>query len=216
MNVLYVGLARTIWLFDLGLLNPTGMSLKSVVEGITQRYQFSKAPKNETDADEQKSLAFKGGTFTGRRKVPLFVGLNIYTDGFVADTMASTDDSTEFLDDLARWLNETYKLAVPKHTVAYLSQIDFQSEVPLTGINPRLKSYVEILQKQVASTSPLDVTSIQFWTEDFGKPGTPAAIRIERKISAPFSANHYFSQAPMSTRSHMESLTTFEAMLTER
>lgn len=217
MNILYVGLARTVWLFDLALLNPTGMSLKGVVEEITKRYQFAKAPRNELDVDEQKSLAFKGGTFVGRRKVPLLVGLSIYTDGFVADTMSSTDEATEFLDDLAKWLSDTYKLVVPKQrTVGYLSQIDFQSEVPLVGLNPRLKSFVEAVREHISTKGQLDVTAIQFWTEDYGKPATPAPFRIERKISALFSANHYFSQAPMSTRDHTELLITFEAMLTEK
>ena len=129
MNVLYVGLARTVWLFDLSLLNPTGMSLKGVVAEVTKRYQFAQAPKHELDFDDQRSLAFKGGTFVGQRKVPLFVALNIYSDGLVADTMSSTDESTEFLNDLAKWLSDTYGLNVPKERrVNYLSQIDFRSE----------------------------------------------------------------------------------------
>ncbi len=217
MNVLYVGMARTIWLFDLSLLNPTGISLRGAVEEIAKRYQFAKAPKNELDLDDQRSLSFKAGTFIGARRVPIMVGLNIYNDGWAADTLSSTDESTEFLNDLATWLSEAHKLNVPKQrTVAYLSQIDFQSEEPLSSLNTRLKSFVEVVQGHVDSKSQLDVAAIQFWTEDFGKPGTPAAIRIERKISAPFSANHYFSQAPMSTKDHIELLITFEAMLTEK
>ncbi len=65
----------------------------------------------------------------------------------------------------------------------------------------------------LGSKSPLDVTAIQFWTEDFGKPGAPAAFSIERKISAPFSANHYFSQAPLQTTDHINSLKEFEERL---
>src|SRR5213595_820534 len=114
MNILYVGLARTLWLFDLALLNPKGRSLKDVIEEVAKRYKFAQAPKNELDFDDQRSLSFKGGTFVGQRKVPLLVGLNIYSDGLVADTMSSTDESTEFLNDLAKWLNDTYGLAVPK------------------------------------------------------------------------------------------------------
>lgn len=216
MNVLYIGLARTAWLFDINLLNPAGLSFRGVVEQIAKRYQFSKAPKNEADADENKSLAFKAGTFIGVRKVPLMVGFNIYNDGWTADTSSSTDESTEFLNDLAEWLNDTFKLAVPKHVTTYLSQVDFQSEVPLVRLNPRLKSFAEIVQERIGSPSQLDVAGIQFWVEDFGKPGAPAPFRIERKISAPFSANHYFSHAPMQTKDHLELLSKFEAMLTEK
>jgi len=41
-------------------------------------------------------------------------------------------------------------------------------------------------------------------------------VKIERKISAPFSANHYYSQAPLPTAAHMELLNEFEAILKQR
>ncbi|SRR6266851_935026 len=215
MNVLYVGLARTVWLFDLSLLNPTGMSLKGVVAEVTKRYQFAQAPKHELDFDDQRSLAFKGGTFVGQRKVPLLVALSIYSDGLVADTMSSTDESTEFLNDLAKWLSDTYGLNVPKERrVNYLSQIDFRSDVSLINLNRRLEAFAENLAKSVGRN--YEVGSIQLWTEDVGKPGSLAPVRIERKISAPFSANHYYSQAPLPTTAHMELLTEFEALLKQR
>jgi hypothetical protein len=217
MNVLFTGLARTIWLFEFALLNPTGMSLKGVMEEIGKRYQFAKTPKNELDFDDQRSLSFKSGTFLGQRKVPVLVSLNIYSDGIVADTMSSTDESTEFLADLAKWLSDTYGLTVPKERkVNYLSQIDFQMETPLVDLNPRLSPFLRQAEGRMGTKSPVEVVSIQFWTEDFGRPGTSAAVKIERKIPAAFSANHYFSQAPMSTRDHIALLNEFEALLREK
>lgn len=213
MNVLFVGLARTAWVFNVNLLSPGGMSLRGVIEELAKRYNFAKAPKNELDLDDQRSLAFKAGTFVGARKVPIVVGLNMYSDGWTADTMSSTDESTEFLNDVTKWLEQTYKLTIQRDSVNYLSQIDFQSDVPLMNLNPFLKSYVETIQERIGSKSQLDAAAIQFWTEDFGKPGAPAAFRIERKISAPFSTNHYFSQAPLQTRDHINSLKEFEERL---
>jgi hypothetical protein len=216
MNVLYIGLARTIWLFDFSLLNPTGRNLRGVFEELGKRYLFAKVPKNELDFDDQRSLPFKSGTFIGQRKVPLLVSLNVYSDGLVADTTSSTDESSEFLNDLAKWLNETYGLAVPKQlTVAYLSQIDFESEVWLTNLNGRLRPFADNIQA-LTKSGPYELGSVQLWTEDMGKPGTPAAVKIERKISAPFSANHYFSQAPLPTKAHIELLNEFEAILKAR
>jgi len=216
MNVLYVGLARTIWLFDFALLNPTGVSLRGVMEELGKRYEFAKAPRNELDFDDQRSLSFKSGTFVGKRRVPALVTLNIYGDGIVADTMSSTDESTEFLNDLAKWLNDVYGLVVPKgRRVNYLSQIDFQTEVSLGDLNPRLRSFAKQTEGFIGTQS-LEVASIQLWTEDFTKPGTPASVKIERKISAPFSADHYFSQAPMPTMDHIALLNDFEALLKEK
>ena len=218
MNVLFVDLARTIWLFELARMNPTGMSLKGVIEEIGKRYRFAKAPTNELDFDEQRSLAFKAGTFTGARKVPVIVGLNIYNDGLVGDTVASTDESTEFLLDLAKWLDSTYGLAIPKERkVNFLSQIDFQSDVSLINLNRRLEPFTANLENIAKSSDKhYEVGAIQFWTEDAGKPGSAATVRIERKISAPFSANHYFSQAPLATTAHVELLNEFEAILKQR
>jgi hypothetical protein len=217
MNVLYIGLARTIWLFDFASLNPTGMSLKGVIEEIGKRYQFAKAPKNELDFDDQRNLSFKSGTFVGRRKVPILVSLGVFNDGLVADTTSSTDEATEFLNDLAKWLNDTYGLAVPKeYKVTYVSQIDFQSEVTLTNLNRRLEALAENLEAFSHNKARYEVGSIQLWTEDIGKSGSTAPVKIERKISAPFSANHYFSQAPLPTEAHMELLAEFEAILKQR
>jgi hypothetical protein len=218
MNVLYVGLARTIWLFDFASLNPTGMSLKRVVEEIAKRYQFAQAPKNELDFDDQRSLAFKSGTFVGQRKVPLLINSNIYSDGLVGDTLSSTDESTEFLNNLAKWLSDTYGLTVPKERrVNYLSQIDFRSEVSLINLNRRLEALAANLENLAKSAGThYEVGSIQLWTDDIGKPGSLAPVKIERKISAPFSANHYFSQAPLPTSAHVELLNEFEAILKQR
>jgi hypothetical protein len=85
----------------------------------------------------------------------------------------------------------------------------------LTNINRRLEALAENLEA-VSSKARYEVGSIQLWTEDIGKPGAAAPVKIERKISAPFSADHYFSQAPLPTEAHMELLSDFEAMLKER
>jgi hypothetical protein len=218
MNVLYVGLARTLWLFDFGLFNPGGMSLKGAIEEITRRYQFAKAPKNELDFDEQRSLSFKNGTFTGTRKVPLLLNFNVYSDGFVTDTMSSTEESAEFLNDLARWLKETYGLVVPRdHRENYLSQIDFHSDVSMINLNHRLEAFAANLGASTHKPNcHYEVGSIQFWTEDVGNPGVPAPVKIERKVSAPFSANHFFAQAPLPTKTLIELLAGFEAILKQR
>lgn len=214
MNILYVGLARTAWLFDFGLFNPKGMNLRGVFEEVGKRYQFAKTPKNELDVDEQRSLSFKSGTFLGQRKVPLLVHLNVYSDGIVADTTSDTDETTEFLNDLAKWLNDTYGLVVPKQRKEnYLSQVDFQMAPSLVVLNPRLGQFVKRVEGHIDTKSLLEMASIQFWTEDFTRPGAPAPIKIERKIPTPFSTNHYFSQAPITTKNHIAVLNEFEALL---
>ncbi|MFZ0581706.1 MAG: hypothetical protein WAM23_11285, partial [Candidatus Acidiferrales bacterium] len=86
MNILFVGLARAIWLFDIHMLNPKGLSFQAPVEAIGKRYQFGKVPKSIADFDESKGLSFQAGTFVNSKGVPLMVSLTIYFDGFVVDT----------------------------------------------------------------------------------------------------------------------------------
>lgn len=209
MKVLYVTTARTIWLFDFAAMNPSGLSLRGILSGIAERYQFAKAPKNELDTNESH-LAFRSGVFKGKRGVPILIQLSIYNDGFVADCMSSTDESAEFLADLATWVKDK-GLTVPQpHTVNHLSQIDFQSEtLSLDAAIPFFPRAVKFLG-QLDKRRQYEVGSIQFWTEEFGKAATLAAIKIERKIGAPFSSNHYFSQAALPTATHFQVVEEFE------
>lgn len=207
MKVLYVSTARTIWLFDFSAINPNGLNLRGILAGIAERYQFGKAPKNELDISDNH-LEFRSGVFTGKRGVPILIQLSIYNDGFVSDCMSSTDESGEFLADLSTWFTGQGLTAPQPNTVNHFSQIDFQSEMSLTAIPP--------FPHFIKSLEPLDkrrkyeVGSIQFWTEENGKAATPAAIKIERKIGAPFSANHYFSQAALPTTAHLQVIEEFE------
>jgi hypothetical protein len=210
MKVLYVTTARTIWLFDFTAINPTGLSLRGVIASIAERYQFAKAPKNELDIDDNR-LSFRSGAFSGKRGVPILVQLSIYNDGFVADCMSSTDESAEFLIDLATWLKNNHGLTVPQppSEVNHLSQIDFESDMSLAAVNPSFPRFAKTFDG-FDKRRKYEVGSIQFWTEEFGKAGTVAAVRIERKIGAPFSSNHYFSQAPFPTAVHLELIGEFE------
>jgi hypothetical protein len=218
MNILYVGLARSIWLFDFSLLNPRGLSLQGVIDGLKQRYQFAKAPKNALDLDERKALAFRSGTFTNSKGVPVLTAFTIYNDGFAAETLASTDDSTEFLVEVERWLKTEFGLVVPQPVrKAYVGQIDFESDVPLLAVNPQFAGFIESIEDRYrppdGKARHFDFAGISFWTEDANLPLAPAILKIERKIGSPFSSNHYFSQTPLETQKHIELLNELEQLL---
>jgi len=218
MKVLFVGLARVIWLFDLAALNPLGISLQAPIEGITKKYQFAKAPQNLLDLTEKKGLTFAAGTFQNSKSVPVLVSLNIYTDGFVVDTMSSTDDSTAFLTELIGWLSKEFGLQIPNNIrKGFVSQIDFECDTSMNRLNPKLDLFIKQIESLARpadeKTRRFDVGGLSFWTEDVNNPGAPAIVKFERKISTPFSANHYFSQAPVETEVHKRLLNEFELLL---
>jgi hypothetical protein len=218
MKVLYIGLARSLWLFDLGLLNPKGVSLKAAIDGIKARYDFAQAPKHQLDVDERGGLSFKSGRFVNPQGAPVLVTLSIYNDGMVCDASSSTDDSTRFLEDVTQWIKSEYGLAVPENVRrAYVGQIDFETETQLISLNPALQHLKALLdgyfQRATSQERSFNFAGVGFWTEDFGQPSAPAAFKYERKIGAALSSNHYFSQAPLETNAHLELLTEMERLL---
>jgi hypothetical protein len=218
MKVLYVGLARTLWLFDFSLMNPTGVSLQGLIDGLKERYHFAVAPKNPLDFDESKALTFKSGIFVNSKNIPVVVGLQIYKDGLVVDTLSSTDDSTEFLGNATAWINEQFAFKLPSNVrKGYVGQIDFESDVLLMSLNPRLPQFLKSLETLYKPSDGIqrkfDVASLSCWTEDMNQLNAPAPFKFERKIGPPFASNHYFSQAPLETNSHIQLLNEFEQIL---
>jgi hypothetical protein len=218
MKVLYVGLARTLWMFDFSLFNPRGVSLQPMFEQLKEKYQFAKAPKNPLDFDEQRNLTFKSGTFVNPAGVPVIVGFTIYNNGVTADTLSSTDDSTEFLVQTFDWIHEQFGLKLPSSVnKSYLGQMDFESEAPLVALNPQLPKLLKFLEARYrpldGKSRQFDVGGLNFWTEDVNQLLAPAICKIERKMGAPFSTNHYFSQTPLETKAHIEFLNELERVL---
>jgi hypothetical protein len=218
MKILFVGLARAIRLFELAELNPTGKTLQPVIEGIGKQYQFAKIPQNITELGNTKGLAFEAGTFRNSKDVPILVTLKIFSDGFVVDTMSSTDDSTAFLVDLNTWLKQEFDIQIPSHArKGFLSQIDFECETSMSHLDPNLDDFAKRIESLVKPADGrvrhFELGALNFWTEDVNVPGAPPIVKFERKISAPFAANHYFSQAPVETDAHKQLLLEFELLL---
>lgn len=170
------------------------------------------------DFDEQKALAFKAGTFINPKGTPVLVALSIYADGLVADTASSSDDSTEFLVQLSGWMTKEYGMTLPTGIVKmYVSNIDVETDALLANLNPKMSEVLELIDARYRASHEIDrhfdFSGISVWTEDIGKPGTPIPFKFERKIQTPFSANHYFSQAPLTTKDHSELLDKLEEIL---
>jgi hypothetical protein len=218
MKVLYTGLARSIWGFDLNVFNPKGLSLQPIIETLNERYQFGKSPKNQLDVDDRKSLSFKGGLFKDSKGTPVSITFTIFNDGFVADTTASTDVSTEFLTEVRSWIESDYGLKLPTRVrKAFVSQLDVECEWSLLQLSPILGKLGEFIDSHVKTLDErerhFDFSGLSFWTEDVDKTSAPATFKFERKISAPFSTKHYFSQAPLETQHHREALDMLETFL---
>jgi len=215
MNLVSVVLARSVWIFDLGEFNPKGINLWPVCERLIQKYRFARYPKNILDLSEEKTLAFKAGTFINSKGVNVLMGLSVFNNGLTADASSSTDDSDEFLQQIAGSIAQEFGLVVPQNVGrVYLSQLDIESEFSLPALNPALARLAAMLSSSVATVDGkprrFDFGAIHFWNEDTNPVTSPAYFRFERKVGLPFSSNRYFSQAALKTQEHLQFLQNFE------
>jgi len=223
MNLLYVEIARSLWMFDLRLFNPKGLGIQGTFEKLAEKYRFAKFPKHVLDLNDQKALAFQHGTFLNSANIPIGISFTIYNNGVTAETSSCTDDATEFLLEVASWMSEEYGFVIPSGKdlgKGYFSQVGVEFDAPLSGMNATLPTIAKSLSSRVktldGNTRQFDVGALNFWTEDIGQPLAPAAFRLERKWKTSFARNEYFSQAPLETAEHIDVLKQLEAALKTR
>jgi hypothetical protein len=101
MELLNVGMARSVWLFDLRDMNPRGKYIEAgFIEWLKSLYHFSKYPSSMYDRDENGGLSFKVGGFQVQENQSVTVYLKVYTDGMVGETRSSTHDTDTFIEDV--------------------------------------------------------------------------------------------------------------------
>ncbi len=219
MKLLYVDIARSMWVFNPQLLSAQGFSLQVVFNKLNERYNFAKPPKHPLDVDLKTSaLTFLLGTFTNSAKKPVNVSLSIFNNGITAETTSSTDDATEFLQDLTTWMTKDFGFQLPPDLKkAYFSQLTAELDASLPTINPKLGMISGMLTAKAKALDgkprQFEIGAVNFWSEDVGAPLAPSMCRIERKWGAPLSSNQYFSIAPLETQQHLDLLSEVEKIL---
>lgn len=220
MKLLYVQLAKVIWLFDTRLINPRGLVVKDFFAAIKDRYDFANAPLHEFDRSDKGSLRFEGGSMhDADERAALSVTFNIYNDGIVAQTSSNTDHTTAFLQDLREFAIE-WGFSIPSPSSinkGFVSLVIVETEFPLLSINPKLMPIIEFIQSKMSSLDgkprEFDLTGIEFSSEDRTKNHAPAGFTFERRLEQPFSANRYYSEAPLQTKDHLKLLDMLEGIL---
>ena len=217
MKLVTVQAARAIWLFDLVRLNPHGISNKVLIDGVKQRYDFSKSPSSMLDV-EDKALVFDQGEFTASDGRRIYVSLKAYSDGLVASTSSSTSDTTDFLEDLGLFLGSLGFSFPSQHQMGrgFTSVLRVESDISLIDINPRMESMIKYIESRLVSLDgkprKFEAASLGMWSEDATKGFSPAAFKFERTIGKPFESKEYYSEAPLQTHEHLDLLEEMEAL----
>jgi hypothetical protein len=220
MKIKSVKLARSIWLFDLQDLNPTGKDVaEELFEWIKSAYDFSVAPDLSALAQAVSTGAvFERGHFQVRADVFIEISkLTVHNDGIVIDTPSSTTDGDRFAQDLLESATREFSLSYDEETVRrrmYLSELIVRSGASLDLVNPQLVAFAKQVSEAFSDTlkPEFHVGSLQFWSEpnDVGKH---KQFTLERQASKTSAEGRYFSQAPFQTEQHFKLLQELEQIM---
>lgn len=218
MQLLSVGKAQSVWLFDANDLNPRGKYIfPDLIEWLKEEAQFQVSPKSPDDLDGTKGLAFKQGSFPlGNDN--LTVELTLYNDGVIANTYSSTKAADIFIENTLTNAAREFDLKYGPDLVrskTYLSEIVVRMEKEIGVLNPKLADFAKRISEAHGHTwaAPFEVGGISFWSDTALSAIKAAPFTLERKVNSPFSEHRYFSKAPLHTDDHLKLLEEFEQLL---
>jgi hypothetical protein len=226
MELLSVGLAKSIWLFDINDLNPKGvMFIPDALKWIAERYSFQKFPTSVTDfgesdqnATDPKGYVFKTGSFQ-MEDTSVLVNFAIYNDGIVADTWASTEASDIFLEELLRAAAIKFDLSLRPNTIRkklYVSELIVRMDDLFGRIHPGLQKFNRTLDHlfERHALPSYQLSGLVFSQDTSGASYKPPGLMIERKAGVSFMEGRYWSKSPFTTTDHINALKELEKTLT--
>jgi hypothetical protein len=220
MQLASVLLARAVAWVESHDLNPRGkVYYPAITEALVKRYGFAKFPVKPEDYDESKGISF----VYGKDGDSIIEQVQIYTNGIVLETRSSTEDSRRLLERALEWAAKEIGLAYVPGMIKrwqYYSQLVFTSPLNLTASSPAFSNLAENINKSLRDLMGEDfryeTTSAQFNFDLLTRKNPLGAFSIQRRENIPFSDNKYFSDAPLSTETHIRLLEQFEKDLSHK
>jgi hypothetical protein len=218
MELLNVGMARSVWLFDQRDINPRGKYIEAgFIEWLKSLYHFSKYPSSLYDRDESGGMSFEAGGFQVRESQFVTVHLKVYTDGLVAETRSSTHDTDTFIEDVLRLAVQDLDLIYDPGLIRqklYVSDLHVRVEASLNQLNPGMNAFTRKLATLRGGDPPLnfELSSLRL-SPDVLPPTMITPFLFERQENTMPSEHRYFSRAPLHTDDHFKLLEEFETIL---
>jgi len=205
----------------------TGEPRIDAVIKLKERYHFLKAPERFEELFPSPApmplgmgaaIAFQAGKFTNGKRTTEIISLQFLPNLIVADMRSSTDDGDLFLDEIIADANTQHPESIIRQGPAYyLSQIEVEMEKP-----PDIPSVFYEIGREIDRSLSEDGLILP----KFGFSGvtlsidqyelgilSPAAFSLERRAGFPFSANIFFSQAPVRTKDHLKLLEKLDSII---
>lgn len=223
MELSSVVAARAVWFLDIDELNPYGKRLfPDILPAMVEQFGFTEVPQqfSHVDPEDKNGVAFRNGKFQppGSRSedIPVAFDFEIHAAGLAVQTRSTTDLSEHILARLVDWSVQNHGVNFRPSMIrykAYVSQIVFHpDESTIKGLQ-KFNDFADMLSKTEIGgfTRRQALSSILYKSEGSDR----WSFTFERRASAPFSENKYFSSCDAPTPVHMELLARFEKMLSE-
>lgn len=213
LKLLSVRHARSIWLVPIEDLNPRGLDLMPMLDAVRGRYGFQRSPRLEDlSRSVQQGLHFHHGAFKRQNRQIEVTSFSVYNDGFVAETRDSTDSTDEFLGDLLMFLSQKYGLLFDGSMLReknYLSALIVTTELELNRTCDRVAKFLPSLSELAGAD--FQISAIRCTAGPSGKSFT-----FEYEVGMAFEQKRFYSEAPVSTETHLNLLREFESVMVKQ
>jgi hypothetical protein len=194
-----------------------GLAVSDLIQFVGDSYNFS----TRHDPSFPAPLVFQNGVHATESARTPIMQLAILGNGDMV-TASSTDDAELVLDDFMKRLDQSlhYRFAGAKQKKFYLSGIVIEFDSGLDEKIEVLHKIGTLLESHIPRPDkPFKLKRLAF---GFGNPMVlltnvtlqliqNADFTFERRAGEPYSANRYFSQAPMRTADHVKLVEKIEA-----
>ena len=218
MKLVEYELSRAIRFFTITPVAGQVLYGANMVKALQARYGFVEVPNKVSEYDLKAGVTFLHGFFMDRWVIDRF---QVYDNGLMAEAKVDTEELEAFLDDVVKWAaSEAGMVLAPNPNLGtpFLSQMVFESSVDLSAYFSDLAKFAAGVSAKVASYGlvnvPAQVSGLHIGTDPALNGGWNC--RFERRVNAPFSAQLFFSSAPLKTSDHLTLLMDLEEALTRR
>lgn len=189
-----------------------------MVEAVRERYRFWEYPTKISECDlDSDGAVFTTGISNGNH----IDGIRVLRSGIMVQGLLSTDLLDDVIDDLLAMTQDRFSLTFTETdpvSRAYMSAV----AVEMTGAFPDKLGALRDVQNAMASglrangftTNGYEFNSLTLLSDPQSTaPIQPGRFLIERRADQPFSANIFYSEAPLSTKAHLEALEVLDSFL---
>lgn len=214
MRLSAILMSRVLAFVDTADLRPTsGLIGSEFVQEAVKQFRFLKYPQTVEEFDAQKGIEFINGQI-GKKAISKFV---IWPNILVIEGRCHTSECIETLGELLDWGRAKFDLTYRPEMIrryAYVSDLSFESDVPLLTFDPLIKRISHRLSTTLTGLWDEQINCELFDFKIGHDPLTRkwgiAPFQITRRAEHNFTENKYFSEAPLPTDEHIALIEEYE------